>query len=116
LSYIELQQRGAFHIHGCAQLKGAPEMTDLSKMVHVLSLAGNAHQLLRGSNTGTPLNYMYNPGLNSSPRSVPVALLDKVVICIATIVCLLICRDLMPRDVDDPQVAVTELFIRVPFY
>jgi hypothetical protein len=30
----ELQKRGAFHIHGCARLKHAPEMTDLGKKVY----------------------------------------------------------------------------------
>jgi Helitron helicase-like domain at N-terminus len=42
---FELQQRGAFHIHGCARLKGAPEMTDLGKMVHEGRMAQRVLQL-----------------------------------------------------------------------
>jgi Helitron helicase-like domain at N-terminus len=44
---FELQQRGAFHIHGCARLKGAPEMADLGKMVHEGRMA---QQLLQDNN------------------------------------------------------------------
>jgi hypothetical protein len=44
---FELQQRGAFHIHGCVRLKGAPEMTDLGKMVHEGRMA---QQLLQDNN------------------------------------------------------------------
>jgi Helitron helicase-like domain at N-terminus len=44
---FELQQRGAFHVHGCARLMGAPEMTDLGKMVHEGRMA---QRVLQGHN------------------------------------------------------------------
>jgi hypothetical protein len=63
---------------------------------------------------------MYNPGPSSGPRSVPVALLDEVVmIRTATIICLLFGfggpTGTMPPDITDPQHAVVEVILRVQF-
>jgi hypothetical protein len=79
------------------------------------SLSEIAHRLLRSSSQGpdVPLHWAMHSKISLEPRSVfNNAVFEEVVISMATILCLLFGRSVMPHDIRNPVDAIQELFRR----